>query len=74
MIKKQTGNLILLLTALIWGSSFVAQTTRHGACAAVYVHGHSYRARRTGFDSRYFVPAAHAAESAAPVRRKYSGT
>lgn len=27
MIKKQTGNLILLLTALIWGSSFVAQTT-----------------------------------------------
>ena len=46
---------------------FVCRTdNRHGACAAVYVHGHSYRARRTGFDSRYFVPAAHAIESAAP--------
>ena len=27
MTKKATGNIILLLTALIWGSSFVAQTT-----------------------------------------------
>lgn len=27
MTKKSTGNMILLLTALIWGSSFVAQTT-----------------------------------------------
>lgn len=27
MTKKTTGNIILLLTALIWGSSFVAQTT-----------------------------------------------
>ena len=36
-MERLKNNVLLLLTALIWGCAFVAQRRWHGLCGAIYV-------------------------------------
>ena len=68
MSKKLRGNLLLLLTALIWGSAFVAQSA-----GMEYVQPFTYNGIRTILGGLALLPVVVLTRRAAPGRRGAEG-